>query len=244
MTDEKNKEEEPEIKDEAEQEPIGHTATVHFAKKGTTTFPVPGNSPECAACSSTIISDFAKSFDKSARRWELIVYPSLFAFIILAMYGFFLIYSLTQDIRTMASSIDPQMGLNMGNLSVSISHLSDNVALMSTHLEYISDNMETMSVDMQSMAENMEHMTDSIGGMDKNVNIMATSVESMSGNVFTMNKSMDDISVKLDSLHPISVNVGSMTKAMNAMTNAVTSMSYDLNGAIRPMSQINRFMPW
>ncbi len=69
-----------------------------------------GRYRECGECSAMILSDFAKSFDKSARRWELIVYPSLFAFIILAMYGFFLIYSLTQDIRTMASSIDPKMG--------------------------------------------------------------------------------------------------------------------------------------
>jgi methyl-accepting chemotaxis protein len=218
--------------------------SLKFTSRSGSPFATAGSGPECASCSSAIISDFAKSFEKSARRWELIVYPSLFAFIILAMYGFFLIYSLTQDIRTMASSIDPQMGLNMGNLSVSISHLSGNVALMSTHLEYISDNMETMSVDMQSMAENMEHMTDSITGLDKNVNVMASSVVTMGDNVFTMNKTMEDISVKLDSLHPISVNVDHMSKAMNAMTNAVTSMSHDLNGAIRPMSQINRFMPW
>ena len=36
----------------------------------------------------------SEAFESSARRWELIVYPSLFAFIILAAYGFFLVYSL------------------------------------------------------------------------------------------------------------------------------------------------------
>ncbi|MBF0357018.1 MAG: hypothetical protein HQL70_00345 [Magnetococcales bacterium] len=244
MTNEKNSTEESESKNDTDNLTQGQKSTLKFSPRDGNPFATAGSGPECATCSSSIISDFAKSFDKSARRWELIVYPSLFAFIILAMYGFFLIYSLTQDIRTMASSIDPQMGLNMGNLSVSISNLSGNVALMSTHLEYISDNMETMSVDMQSMAENMEHMTDSITGLDKNVNVMASSVVSMGKNVFTMNKTMEDISVKLDSLHPISTNVANMSKAVNVMTSAVTSMSYDLNGAIRPMSQINRFMPW
>ena len=244
MTDDKSKNQEPTGQETKEAPQRQQTANVKFVRGGSSPFPTARNSPECAACSSTIISDFAKSFDKSARRWELIVYPSLFAFIILAMYGFFLIYSLTQDIRTMASSIDPQMGLNMGNLSISISNLSDNVALMSTHLEYISDNMETMSVDMQSMAENMEHMTDSITGMDKNVNVMAASVQSLTSTIITMNKSVEDIAVKLDSLHPISTNVANMTNSMHSMTGAVNSMSYDLNGAIRPMSQINRFMPW
>ena len=73
-----------------------------------------GKFAECGDCSGMVLAEFAKSFDKSARRWELIVYPSLFAFIILAMYGFFLIYSLTQDIRTMAASIDPKMGGQYG----------------------------------------------------------------------------------------------------------------------------------
>ena len=33
------------------------------------------------------------AFETSARRWELIVYPSLFAFVILAAYGFYLVFS-------------------------------------------------------------------------------------------------------------------------------------------------------
>ena len=40
----------------------------------------------------------ANTFDNSARRWEMVVYPSLFAFVLLAGYGFFLIYRLTHDI--------------------------------------------------------------------------------------------------------------------------------------------------
>ncbi|MEO5377245.1 MAG: methyl-accepting chemotaxis protein [Magnetococcus sp. DMHC-6] len=141
---------------------------------------------ECSGCFSSIMGEFARSFDKSAKRWELIVYPSLFAFIILAMYGFFLIYSLTQDIRTMAVSIDPLMGRNMGSLSVNIKSLSDNMEQMSTHLEYISDNMETMSVDMQGMAENIGHMTDKIGNMDKNITEMTHVIATVSTTMTTM----------------------------------------------------------
>ncbi|VAW55258.1 hypothetical protein MNBD_GAMMA05-2376, partial [hydrothermal vent metagenome] len=32
----------------------------------------------------------ANTFDSSAKRWEMVVYPSLFAFVLLAGYGFFL----------------------------------------------------------------------------------------------------------------------------------------------------------
>ncbi|GAB0055838.1 hypothetical protein SIID45300_00135 [Candidatus Magnetaquicoccaceae bacterium FCR-1] len=203
-----------------------------------------GRYRECGECSAMILSEFAKSFDKSARRWELIVYPSLFAFIILAMYGFFLIYSLTQDIRTMASSIDPKMGVNMGSLSNHIAMLSNNIELMSTHLEYISDNMETMSVDLQNMAENMENITDSVNGMNQNVASMNQNVTSLNGSIKNMDKSMTDINQKMSVLAPINQNVAAMGQAVHAMTGAMNVMSYDMNSASRPMSFINRFMPW
>ncbi|MEG3640408.1 hypothetical protein [Magnetococcus sp. PR-3] len=192
-------------------------------------FPV-GNHSECTNCSATVLNQFAKSFDKSAKRWELIVYPSLFAFIILAMYGFFLIFSLTQDMRSMASSIDPKMGMNMGSLTANIKSLSDNMEVMSTHLEYISDNMETMSVDMQSMSENMETMSE-------NVTLMASRVDVMSVAVV-------DMSVKLNTLEPISANVAAMSSSMHIMTNNMARLGYDVGGAARPMSFMNRFMPW
>ncbi|ABK45747.1 hypothetical protein Mmc1_3257 [Magnetococcus marinus MC-1] len=206
------------------------TAGANKAPRGLpSVFPV-GNHSECVNCSATVLNQFASSFDKSAKRWELIVYPTLFAFIILAMYGFFLIFSLTQDMRSMASAIDPRMGANMGSLTANIKLLSDNMEVMSTHLEYISDNMETMSVDMQSMSENMETMSE-------NVTLMARHVD-------TMSVAVTDMSTKLNALEPISKNVESMNQAMHVMTNNMARLGYDVGGAARPMSFMNRFMPF
>lgn len=203
-----------------------------------------GKYRECGECSAMILSDFAKSFDKSARRWELIVYPSLFAFIILAMYGFFLIYSLTQDIRTMAASIDPKMGVNMGSLSNNIGLLSNNVELMATHLEYISDNMETMSVDMQNMATNMENITGSVNTMNGSVLGMNQNVGNLNSSLKNMDKTMSDINGKMNALSPMNINIAGMNHSMHNMAGAMNIMTHDLNGATRPMSFINRFMPW
>lgn len=203
-----------------------------------------GKFAECGDCSGMVLAEFAKSFDKSARRWELIVYPSLFAFIILAMYGFFLIYSLTQDIRTMAASIDPKMGVNMGSLSTNIGMLSNNVELMSTHLEYISDNMETMSVDMQNMSTSVEVMADTVGTMGLSVAQMDRTANTIGNNMVVMTKTMDSISSKLNVLGGMSKDVSAMSQAVHVMAGAVNIMSYDMNGATRPMSFMNRFMPW
>ncbi|MBF0603720.1 MAG: methyl-accepting chemotaxis protein [Nitrospirae bacterium] len=203
-----------------------------------------GNYDECNECSGKVLSEFAKSFDKSARRWELIVYPSLFSFIILAMYGFFLIFSLTQDIRIMASSIDPQMGFNMGSLSSNIGMLSNNVELMSTHLEYISDNMETMSVDMQNMADSVETMSGKISVMADSISNMEKSIQGLNKNVLEMNTTMTGMGKQLNSLTPMAQNLQGITQAMHAMTGTIRGMGHDMNGATRPMSFINHFMPW
>ncbi|MBF0440228.1 MAG: methyl-accepting chemotaxis protein [Magnetococcales bacterium] len=203
-----------------------------------------GKHRECGSCSAMILSEFAKSFDKSARRWELIVYPSLFAFIILAMYGFFLIYSLTQDIRTMASSIDPKMGVNMGSLSNHIGTLSNNIEVMGTHLEYISDNMETMSVDMQNMSENIETMSGAINTMNGNISGMNQNVATLNTSIKSMDKSMTELNQKMSVLAPMNNSISSMTQSVHTMAVAVHHMGSDMNGATRPMSFINRFMPW
>lgn len=209
----------------------GEPAFFPIRQDGSAVHGIAANSaPECEGCYSSVLDQFAKSFDKSAKRWELIVYPSLFAFIVLAMYGFFLIYSLTQDIRTMAVSIDPKMGVNMGSLSGSIQHLSNNIEVMSTHLEYISDNMETMAVDMRSMTDSVERMADNVKSMDKTVG--------------AMNKIVDNMSVKLNNLDAISANMTTMNQAVHAMTNSMGRMGYDVNSASRPMTLMNRFMPW
>lgn len=189
--------------------------------------PVLGNQPECDGCSALILGEFAKSFDKSAKRWELIVYPSLFAFIVLAMYGFFLIFSLTQDIRKMAHSIDPQMEGNMEILAENISSVADNITGMSTQLEFISDNMETMSVEIRNMSENMESMTGNIG-------TLTTHVQGMHKNTGDM----------VHLMQPIAGNIAGLNQAVHGMNWSVAHMGRDMNSATRPMSFMNKFMPW
>ena len=75
----------------------------------------------------------ATAFESSAHRWELMVYPSLFAFIILASYGFFLIYSLTTDIAHMSRNISETLS------SICCCSFSVACPLASTRTEAISN---------------------------------------------------------------------------------------------------------
>ena len=121
--------------------------------------------------------------ERSARQWQVIVYPSLVAFIILAAFGFYLIYSLTGDIRTIARSIDPNMGHHMARMTDSMQKMSVNINNMAsdmrslppmlTHMEKLDGSVHSISGQTQSMSQSMHHITYTNAYMGHNVRKMA-----------------------------------------------------------------------
>lgn len=104
-------------------------------------------------------------FESSARRWELIIYPSLFAFIVLALYGFYLIYNLQRDVHYLAISVDTNMttlASNMQSVSQNMGQLTTNVRAMTVSLDSIDrkvGTLEPMLANINSMDNSMRTMT-------------------------------------------------------------------------------------
>ncbi|MBF0180595.1 MAG: methyl-accepting chemotaxis protein [Magnetococcales bacterium] len=176
----------------------------------------------CVGCLSKVLEEFSGRFERSAKRWELVVYPSLFAFTVLAIYGFFLIYSLTSDMRSMATAMDPRMGQNMA----------------------------TLSGNMQQIAMGMNRMTESVSGMSEDVRSMRTEVQQMNRHVAGMDQKMGQVSGKMDlmsrqmnTLEPIVINMHEMNRSMLFMTGTVANMGRDMNTLARPMEFMNTFIP-
>lgn len=143
------------------------------------------------------LEKLADRFDTSARRWELIVYPSLFAFVILAGYGFFLIYSLTQDMHVLARSMDSNMGQHMSSLTNSVESLAMNVDAMTSRIEDIADGVQSMNKSTASMDSNlgtislqMSTMEASIVNMDFTMRSMNLSTGQMTYDMRQLNKNM------------------------------------------------------
>ena len=106
----------------------------------------------------------AQVFESSARRWELIVYPSLFAFIILAAYGFYLIFNLAKDVHYLAISVDTNMTV-----------LASNMQSVSDNMGQLSANVRTMAVSVESMnkkVSTLEPMLANFNSMEKSLNSM------------------------------------------------------------------------
>jgi hypothetical protein len=124
---------------------------------------------------------FVRVFEASARRWELIIYPAMLAFVVLAAYGFFLIYTLSKDIHTLALGMDPNMAKNLGSMS-DIYKMSDTLEDMSGKM----DSLETLG----PMLVNMRGMNDSMSGMNHNMQRMTVTGDAMRYEMGNMGQSM------------------------------------------------------
>ena len=133
----------------------------------------------------------ANTFDNSARRWEMVVYPSLFAFVLLAGYGFFLIYRLTHDISTLSQSVTrmavivsdamPRMSKDMKAMTGSMDHMTGDIGGMTTEMVSMSNQMDSltpMSNNIQSMTHNIGSMNRSVYGMQRDMHGMNRTVSS------------------------------------------------------------------
>lgn len=142
---------------------------------------------------------FVRVFEASARRWELIVYPAMLAFVVLAAYGFFLIYTLSKDIHTLAKGMDPEMGKHLSHISDSVIYLSENVRTMTRRVYHMSESVEEMAGKMDEL-EHLEPMLSNMRGMNNSM--------------FGMNQNMANITLTTDAMRH---QMGSMTDSMRPM---------------------------
>jgi hypothetical protein len=117
----------------------------------------------------------ANTFDSSARRWEMVVYPSLFAFVLLAGYGFFLIYRLTHDIAILSQSVT--------HMAVIV---SDAMPRMTKDLNVMTDSIDSMTTEVSSMSGQMNSLTP----MSQNIQSMTHNIGSMNRSVYGMQRDM------------------------------------------------------
>jgi len=111
------------------------------------------------------------TFEASARRWEMVVYPSLFAFIILAAYGFYLVYSLSKDVHYLAISVDTHMTVLASNMQ----SVAENMGAIAQNVNHLDDELSSINVKMEALEGIERHMS----VIDGTLNTMNHSVINM-----------------------------------------------------------------
>ncbi len=132
---------------------------------------------------SSSIERFVSAFEKSSKRWEMVIYPVMFCFALLSGYGFYLIYNLTHDMHVMtysithmASTIDNMstkldpiivMGKDIGSMSHNMASMNGGIQDMNTNIQSMNNSLGTMSTDMRSVDYNMNRMSENMGHISK-----------------------------------------------------------------------------
>jgi uncharacterized protein YoxC len=124
------------------------------------------------------MSQFARSFEASSRRWELVVYPSMLAFIILAAYGFFLIYKLTNDIG--------KITLQMADIQQSMVNINKNFSSTTNNMNTVANNMVKITGYMEQMSRDVKEQNAAMGAIVVSMHDMNTSIDSMSYTMYQM----------------------------------------------------------
>jgi len=119
-------------------------------------------------CLGRSLETLSNAFTASAKRWETIVYPSLFAFILLAAYGFYLIYNLTTDVSKVAK--------NMDSIATNMQLVAQNMDAVSRNMVVMTQTVDSQSASMNEMTVHMRHMSVSMGQMRYDLSIMNNSV--------------------------------------------------------------------
>ena len=94
------------------------------------------DSSDAAGFDSETLSERRKGSDIKGQRLQLIVYTALFAFIVLAAYGYYLIFNLTHDVHSLSNDVR-QMTRSVNQMSVSVQKnmtiISENITIKSKY---------------------------------------------------------------------------------------------------------------
>ena len=140
---------------------------------------------------------FVQSFEASAKRWERMVYPAIFIFGLLGISGFWLIYSLTQDMHALARHVDPKMAHNL-------------------------ETMSTLAHNIETMTAVVRQMNNHIASMDTSMGIMQPDISSISTRLDTMPPLLFKISEMNESIKSMTISTGVMSRDMGVMNNNVS----------------------
>ena len=125
------------------------------------------------------LHELEKREESSTRRMQLLVYPSMVAFIILAAYGFYLVNSLTKDVHRMADSVSMMSDSVQKNMDI----ISDNTTAMSNKMTFLVDNTRDMNA-------NMTDLVGTTGKMSNSVDHLSTYTGNMQQDMWSLNRSI------------------------------------------------------
>lgn len=139
------------------------------------------------------VERLAIAFERSARRWEMVAYPAMVVFTLLALFGFYKIYTVSENMRVVAQELQPQMDVHLSRLTATMETLTLNISMMARNIETMQQQVGEMSKDTRQIAARMQRldsMDQQIAEMNRSMQVMTQHTDMMRWNMATMNNSI------------------------------------------------------
>jgi len=134
------------------------------------------------------LHEFEAKESSVTRTLQIIVYPALVAFIILAAYGFYLVQSLTMDVKRLTETIanmNTDIHDNLGAMTGTMSKMSD-------HMQQMVNSTDSMSLTLQNMYRNTLQMSGDMAQMNISTYNMAHSFAYVQRDMWSMNRTVSN----------------------------------------------------
>jgi len=107
------------------------------------------------------LDELTNTFTASAKKWETLVYPAMFCFILLSTYGFFLIYNLTKDISIVTQEM-VSISRNMNTIAGEVHSMNAVLRDQSVQVSQMNNHMRNMSISVNQIRYDMSIMNNNI----------------------------------------------------------------------------------
>ncbi|MBN2646970.1 MAG: hypothetical protein JXR44_04200 [Thiotrichales bacterium] len=169
------------------------------------------------------IDRLALTMTHGIRRWEKVIYPMMIAFIVLAIYGFYLIYNVTRDMN--------QITNNMGAMTGAVVEITQT---LSQKMNQIDRQMGAINIHMDKMNQNIS----AVPSLDNNIGLITQSLQNLNQQVTVMTENVGQMN---QSVGQMNQSVYSLNHAAGNMSNHLGELNHNFSG---PMNAFNSVMPW
>lgn len=174
---------------------------------------------------------------KVSLRWQVVVFPAMAAFFLLAAYGFYLIYHLVGDVHRVADAVEinmESMAAQMRQVSANLDELTGSVQNISVNLDDLTGTVRSMGDTLVVISSNVETLPPMLSHMGE----IKTSIRLIDGHMADMNQNIEIMNGQVATMTNL---MSSMTAATHFINQGVSGMNQNIG---RPMSFMNSFMPW
>ena len=161
------------------------------------------------------------------KKWEKLFIPALMFFTLIAILGYYVIYSITVDMRTLAKSMDPKMEYHM--------------ATMSKGVVEISSYMKDMKQSVYKMNQSISKMNTHLGTIKNDFSVVSGQVKLMASSMHSMNKEIRTLTPMVKNIHNMNNILSHIERSLKHITQDVRRLSINID---KPMNIMNSVPFW